>query len=70
MYKLGCSAFARRYLQNRYCFLFLRLLRCFSSPGIASISEEIDTYSSSKWVPPFGNLRIITYLQFPVAYRC
>ncbi len=30
---LGCSAFARRYLRNRYCFLFLWLLRCFSSPG-------------------------------------
>ena len=30
---LGCSAFARRYLRNHYCFLFLRVLRCFSSPG-------------------------------------
>ena len=30
---LGCFAFARRYLRNHYCFLFLRLLRCFSSPG-------------------------------------
>ncbi len=30
---LGCSAFARRYLRNRVCFLFLWLLRCFSSPG-------------------------------------
>ena len=30
---LGSSAFARRYLRNRYYFLFLRLLRCFSSPG-------------------------------------
>jgi hypothetical protein len=29
---LGCSPFARRYLGNRGCFLFLRLLRCFSSP--------------------------------------
>jgi hypothetical protein len=28
---LGCSPFARRYLENRICFLFLRLLRCFSS---------------------------------------
>ena len=33
---LGCSPFARRYLGNRVFFLFLRLLRCFSSPGIAS----------------------------------
>ena len=30
---LGSSPFARRYLGNRYFFLFLRLLRCFSSPG-------------------------------------
>ena len=30
---LGSSAFARRYLQNRVFFLFLRVLRCFSSGG-------------------------------------
>jgi hypothetical protein len=30
---LGCSHFARRYYGNRFCFLFLWLLRCFSSPG-------------------------------------
>ena len=30
---LGCSLFARHYLGNHYCFLFLRVLRCFSSPG-------------------------------------
>ena len=30
---LGSFAFARRYSQNRCFFLFLRLLRCFSSPG-------------------------------------
>ena len=30
---LGFSPFARRYLGNRFCFLFLRLLRCFNSPG-------------------------------------
>lgn len=29
------SAFARRYLRNRSFFLFLRLLRCFTSPGLA-----------------------------------
>ena len=37
---LGCSAFARHYLRNHSCFLFLRVLRCFSSPGL----------------PPFGYL--------------
>ena len=30
---LGSSAFARRYSRNHCCFLFLRVLRCFSSPG-------------------------------------
>jgi hypothetical protein len=29
---LGYSAFARHYLRNHYCFLLLRVLRCFSSP--------------------------------------
>ena len=29
---LGSSAFARHYLRNHVCFLFLRVLRCFSSP--------------------------------------
>ena len=29
---LGCSAFARHYLRNHCYFLFLRVLRCFSSP--------------------------------------
>ena len=38
---MGSSAFARRYLRNRYYFLFLRLLRCFSSPG----SLRIPMYS-------------------------
>jgi hypothetical protein len=30
---LTYSAFARRYLRNRNCFLFLRLLECFVSAG-------------------------------------
>ena len=35
---LGCFPFARHYLGNHYCFLFLRLLRCFSSPGFLHTS--------------------------------
>ncbi len=31
---LGFPAFARRYLRDHFCFLFLRLLRCFSSAGL------------------------------------
>ena len=30
---LGCSPFAHHYLENRFCFLFLKLLRCFNSLG-------------------------------------
>ena len=31
---LGSSAFARHYLRNHYYFLFLRVMRCFSSPRL------------------------------------
>ena len=31
---LGSFHFARRYSGNRFFFLFLRVLRCFSSPGL------------------------------------
>ena len=31
---LGSSAFARHYLRNHGCFLFLRVLRWFTSPGL------------------------------------
>src|SRR3954452_3072144 len=34
------SRFARRYSGNRICFLFLRVLRCFSSPGVPSYTYE------------------------------
>ena len=34
---LGSSPFARRYLGNRVFFLFLRVLRCFSSPRSLSL---------------------------------
>ena len=30
---LGSSDFARHYFRNRFYFLFLRVIRCFSSPG-------------------------------------
>jgi len=32
---LGSSAFAHRYLQNLFWCLFLRVIRCFNSPGLA-----------------------------------
>ena len=30
---LGCSEFARHYFRNHFCFLFLWVLRWFTSPG-------------------------------------
>lgn len=40
---LGYSLFARHYSGNHYCFLFLSLLRCFSSGGW--LSFEYYTFS-------------------------
>ena len=63
---LGSSAFARHYLRNHYCFLLLRVLRCFSSPGSLLLLGDM---SSTCRVAPFGNLRINSYVHFPAAYR-
>jgi hypothetical protein len=52
---LGCSPFARHYSGNHYCFLFLRVHRCFSSPGSLPFR---DFRPSAGRVSPFGNLRI------------
>ena len=68
---LASSAFARHYSRNLVWFLFLPLLRCFSSGG----SPCIPMYSVCiPWfftmgVSSFGNLRIEAYLQLTVAYR-
>ena len=68
---LGSSAFARRYLQNRVFFLFLRVLRCFSSPG--SLPYVMDWRMDDRGVlcrvSPFRDLRIKGYLLLPEAYR-
>ena len=68
---LGSSGFARRYFQNRFFFLFLRLLRCFSSPGSPPyvMNWRMDTGGFLQQVSPFRNLRIIGYLPLPEAYR-
>ena len=61
------------FLSNeRTCFfLFLRLLRCFSSPGSLPyvMDWRMDTWSLSRWVSPFGHLRITGYLLLPAAFR-
>jgi hypothetical protein len=68
---LGSFPFARRYLGNRLFFLFLQVLRCFSSLGMSSCTYEFSTgyLALAKWVSPFGDLRITAYLRLPAAYR-
>ena len=68
---LASSAFARRYLRNRCFFLFLRLLRCFSSPGSLPcvMDWRMDDRSLSCRVSPFRHPRIIGYLLLPAAFR-
>ena len=68
---LGSFPFARRYLGNRCFFLFLRLLRCFSSPGSPPyvMDWRMDDTSSSYRVSPFRHLRIKDYLHLPAAFR-
>ena len=40
---LGCSPVARHYWGNHSCFLLLRVLRCFSSPGSPHIINHVIT---------------------------
>ena len=44
---LGSSRFARRYSGNRVYFLFLRVLRCFSSPGLPPHALSIHAWATS-----------------------
>ena len=61
------------FLSNeRTCFfLFLRLLRCFSSPGSLPyvMDWRMDDWSSSSRVSPFRYLRLNGYLLLPEAFR-
>ena len=68
---LGSFPFARRYLGNHCCFLFLRVLRCFSSPGSLYMAMYLpySDWSLSSRVSPFRNLRVNEYLLLTAAYR-
>ena len=68
---LGSFHFARRYFGNRVFFLFLRVLRCFSSPGSLCMAMY-SPYSNGgilRQVSPFRNLRVKGYLLLTAAYR-
>ena len=68
---LGSSGFARRYSRNRCFFLFLRLLRCFSSPGSprTAMDSPCGGGSSFRRVSPFRHLRIKACLRLPAVFR-
>ena len=61
---IGYSPFARRYLGNRFYFLFLPLLRCFSSRAY-----RFHAYPPDMQVFPFGNPGISDYVRLLPAYR-
>ncbi len=68
---LGSFHSARRYSGNRFFFLFLRLLRCFSSPGSPPcvMDSRTDAGVFLRRVSPFRHLRIFAHLQLPAAFR-
>ena len=63
--------FARRYSGNRCFFLFLPVLRCFSSRACLPyvMDSRMDVRSSSVRVAPFRRPRIIRYVLLPAAFR-
>ena len=70
---LGSFPFARHYSGNRGFFLFLWVLRCFSSPrSLHNAMIALLRYGDRGLlcrVSPFRNLRVTGYLLLPAAYR-
>ncbi len=62
----GLIRFRSPLLTESLRFLFLRVLRCFSSPGLLCLRSNT---SSMYWVAPFGYLRINSCVPIPVAFR-
>ena len=65
---LASSDFARHYSRNHGCFLFLRVLRCFTSPCSLHtpyfIQVQVTRHNSCR-VSPFGHPRINARLPTP-----
>ena len=68
---LAYSIFARHYSRNLVWFLFLPVLRCFSSRGSPRkpMCSVYVPWFFIMGVPTFGYLRIVAYLQLPEAFR-
>ena len=64
---LGSSPFARHYWGNHFCFLFLEVLRCFSSLGLPQ--HYADDRPSDGRVVPFGDPRVKGHLHLTAAFR-
>ena len=70
--RFGLFRFRSPLLTESILFLFLRLLRCFTSPGIANLALWIQARTARYYpcrVTPFGNQRVTVYLPLSVAYR-
>ena len=67
----GLFRFRSPLLTESLRFLFLRVLRCFTSPGslLATMDSLQDLRFFTVGVAPFGNPWIEAYLQLPMAYR-
>ena len=71
--RFGLFRFRSPLLTESRRFLFLRLLRCFTSPRVAlsSLYIQLEVMPHYRhWVSPFGNLRIKACVPLPEAYRC
>ena len=75
VFGLGYSDFARHYSRNHFCFLFLRVLRCFSSPGspcipiysvcnntVLTVLSSLIRISADLWIfaPPRSFSQLVT----------
>ena len=65
---LICSAFARRYSRNHSCFLFLPILKCFTSRGSPSHRRILRIIEPQADVL-LKNLGVKVYMRLTRAYR-
>ena len=65
---LTCSAFARRYSRNHSCFLFLLVLKCFTSQGSPSLPGILRIIKPQVDVL-FEYLGVSVYMRLTQAYR-
>ena len=66
-YGLAWSGFARHYYRNHFCFLFLWVLRCFTSPRSLHPVYVFNrgSHDTSCGVSPFGNPGLNVRLSTP-----